>query len=261
MNDNQLYGVDPGSAELTAVGDGQGAPSEDSSCASQGAQLPGTDWFYFVDWDATDSLDRVNLVTGEHQEIGEITVNGAPENITYSLTIGPDGTAYILDYDDLYTVDLETGAATYLSSPNFYDEYSGYPYAFAYDYKTEKFYVVEDGDGAMYELDPATGNKVEMDYNEDYWVASMAFDSEGDLWINGDNNGASTVALADFGDSNLWIDTDTFSPSVYSESIWVSGPRAADELAETGFSPAPLFAGAALATAAGVAIVRSRRRA
>lgn len=260
VNDNQLYSVDAVAATVTAVGDGQGSPSEDDSCASQGAQLPGTDWFYYVDWDGVDSLDRVNLVTGENEEIGVITVDGTPSSITYSMTIGPDGAAYILDYDYLYSVDLETGAATQLSAPNFYDEYSGYPYAFAYDYTTEKFYVVEDADGAMYELDPATGNKIEMSYNAVYDVYSMSFDSAGNLWMNGSGNYVSVAALADFGDSSAWVDSSDLTPSVYSESIWVSF-EVPSSLGDTGFSVAPLAALGALTVAGGVALAVSRRRA
>lgn len=263
VNDNQLYSVDAVAATVTAVGDGQGAPSEDDSCASQGAQLPGTDWFYYVDWDGggVDYLNRNNLVTGDVEVIGALTVDGVNENNVLSLAIGPDGSAYVLTYDECYSIDLETGDLTLVSTPDFYGEYSGYPYGFAYDYVTEKFYVVEDGDGALYEFDPESGNKVELDYNGDWDVLSMSFDSAGNLWANGFGNYVATMALGDFGDSDAWVESSDLTPSVDSESIWVSFDPPAEELADTGFGVAPLGALGALTVAGGVALAVRRRRA
>ena len=263
----QLFGLNPESGVPTEIG--AGAPGE-TYCGFQGAQQPGSDWFYF--FNNASYLQRVDLITGVNETIAQFTLNGNPYTNAYSLTFGPDGTAYVLSYDDLYTVNLDTAVLTYLSSPEFYDEYSGYPYAFAYDYVTEKFYVVEDGDGALYELTPSTGAKVELAYNDDYDVLSMAFDANGDLWSNGEGDFVSKVALSSFGDSNAWQDSPNIlvnSVGLYSESLWVSPvfttPELPDtvvttpELPDTGLSISALVGVGALLLVVGVSIVAVRR--
>jgi LPXTG-motif cell wall-anchored protein len=253
----QLFSLNPESGVPTEIG--EGAPGE-TFCGFQGAQQPGSDWFYF--FNNASYLQRVDLITGVNETIAQFSLNESVYNSAYSLTFGPDGTAYVLSYDNLYTVNLETAELTYLSAPNFYDEYSGYPYAFAYDYVTEKFYVVEDGDGALYELTPSTGDKVELTYNEDYAVLSMAFDANGDLWINGEGDFVSKVALASFGNSDDWQDSpEIFVDSVglYSESLWVSPVFATPELPDTGLSASALVGLGALLLLIGASIVSVRR--
>lgn len=258
----QLYSVDPATGVTTEIGTGAGP--NDRGCAYQGAQLPGTDWFYFIDIEDMDSLDRLNLVTGEHQEIDNIVVDGTPRNNWVSLSIGPDGSAYIFNSNDLFSLDLETGVATFLSTPAL----AGSPYGFAYDYVTDKFYVAEDGNDTLVELDPLTGATVELASNGSYWVGSMAFDSEGNLWLNGPGDYLSTVPLADFGEPSAWINSPLLESSgpgtLYSESLWVSfdptEEEVSEELADTGFGIAPLAALGAFATAGGVALAARRRR-
>jgi hypothetical protein len=253
----QLFGLNPETGLPTEIG--AGAP-EETNCAFQGAQQPGSDWFYF--FNNASYLQRVDLITGVNETIAQFTLNGNTFTNAYSLTFGPDGTAYLLSYDDLYTVNLDTAVLTYLSSPEFYDEYSGYPYAFAYDYVTEKFYVVEDGDGALYELTPSTGAKVELAYNADYDVLSMAFDANGDLWSNGEGDFVSKVALASFGNSDDWHDSPEIlvdSVGLYSESLWVSPVFTTPELPDTGLSVSALVGMGALLLVIGVSIVVVRR--
>lgn len=256
----QLFGVDPVTGTPTAIG--SGAPSA-TYCAYQGAQMPGTDLFY--SFNNSNELFSVDLTTGVTLVIDQFSLSGIPFTGAYSLTIGPDGTAYVLAYDDLYTVDLGTAELTYLSSPNFYDEYGGYPYAFAYDYTTEKFYVVEDGDGALYELVPSTGVKVELSYNEDYAVYSMAFDADGNMWANGEGDFVSKTTIADFGNSANWQDSPDLvigQGALYSESLWVS-PKFAPkpELPNTGVSVTGLLGLVAVLSIAGASILVVRRRA
>ena len=250
----QLFGVDPVAGLATEIGSGDGA---ETYCGYQGAQMPGTDWFYY--FNNSSILQRVDLSTGANETIGAFSVAGSPYGDASSLSIGPDGTAYVLAYDDLYTLDVTNGELTYLSTPNFYDEYSGYPYGFAYDYVTAKFYVVESGDGALYELVPATGDKVELTYNGDYNVYSIAFDSEGNLWANGDGNFVSKMALADFGNSAAWQDSADLG--FYSESIWVSPVFAAKELPDTGVDATVAVGLAGAFAILGVTLVATRRRA
>jgi LPXTG-motif cell wall-anchored protein len=255
----QLYGVNPVTGEPTTIGEGL---SGSNSCAYQGAQQPGTDWFYYLD---NPTLLRVDLVTGDTEVVGDFSVGGSPEYGVYSLTFGPDGTAYALAFDNLYTIDLTNAELTYLSAPAVYDIGEGYPYAFAYDYTTQKFYFVEDGDDGLYELVPSSGEKTLLATNTDYEVYSMAFDADGNLWVNGSGDYVSKLALADFGNSAAWQDSPDLvvgQGTLYSESLWVS-PKFAPkpELPDTGFDVAGIVAIGALLSIAGAAIVVMRRRA
>lgn len=255
----QLYGVNSELGELTTIGSGL---SGANSCAYQGAQMPSTDWFYYFD-DST--LLRVDLVTGDTEVVGDFTNNGVTENGVYSMTFGPDGTAYAMTYDELFTVDVVTAELTYLSTPDVYGIASGYPYAFAYDYVTQKFYFVEDGSNSLFEIVPETGAKTLLATSGDYVVYSMAFDADGNLWVNGEGDFVSKLALADFANPAAWVDSPDLTigqGTLYSESLWVS-PKFAPkpELANTGVNVAGFAALAGLLMVAGVSIVAVRRRA
>ena len=255
----QLYGVNSELGELTTIGSGL---SGANSCAYQGAQMPGTDWFYYLD---SPTLLRVDLVTGDTEVIGEFTNGGLTENSVYSMTFGPDGTAYAMTYDELFTVDVATAELTYLSTPDVYGIGSGYPYAFAYDYVTQKFYFVEDGYNGLYEIVPTTGAKTLVATSGDYVVYLMAFDSDGNLWVNGEGDFVSKLALADFANPAAWVDSPDLTigqGTLYSESLWVTpkfSPK--PELPNTGVDVAGFATLAGMLTIMGVSIVAVRRRA
>ena len=261
----QLFGLDPETGSTTELGTGSGGVT---NCGYQGAQMPDTDWFYY--FDGGSHLQRVDLTTGENETIGSFTLDGSLYYNAASMTIGPDGTAYVFAYDDMYTVDLETAELTYLSSPNIYDLDSGYPYAFTYDYLTEKFYTVETGAGKLYEVDPQTGTLTELGANPDFYVYSMSFDANGDMWLNGDDDHVSKVSIADFTNSAAWQDSPDItvdSGTLYSESLWVDlkEPEALpsggqEELAATGFPVAGYLALASALVAAGAVLLVTRKR-
>lgn len=263
-NDRQLMIADIVGGSNSLLGDGTGANTL-GDCGLQGALAPGTDWFYYNDGTNRDTLVRVNVVTGDVEEIGAIREDSSPRDI-YGIAIGPDGIAYALSYDYLYTIDLLTGELTYLNEPDVYGQNEGYPYGFAYDPKTRKFYVAEDGDGEIFSLDVSTGLLTSVNINGDFWIGSMVFDSAGYLWFNGDDFKLRRATLRTFNDNATILETaDLYvgGTSVYSESLGIVRPPVTEDeseaLAPTGSSDVTGFA--ALAGLVGLAAVWMRRRA
>ena len=264
LNDRQLLGVDLDIEELVLIGDGDGAG--DLGCVAQGSMDPGTDWFYFVDWYiAGDTLARVNVVSGVVEEIGLMLDEGAEAQII-SLAIGPDGNAYALSDENLYGVNLDNGDLFLLNRPNVAALNGGSPYGFAYDPTTEHFYVAEDGDTEIHQLNVETGELSYVTENSDFWIGSMAFDSEGYFWFNGNDSKVRRGSLLNFDDSaNVLATGDLLLESevVYSESIGISRAEIDDsdteDLAPTGSTD--LGGLAVLAGLAAIAALAVRRNA
>lgn len=260
VNDYLFHSVNTSNNTRTAIGNGTGV-NVVTECAYQGAMLPGTDWFYFPDR-YSDKLVRVDVTTGLTEIVGLLRESGSYQGL-YSLAIHDNGNAYALSYDTLFSVNLSTGELTTIVAANTYDLAEGYPYGFAYDPKTDKFYVAEDGGDSLYSLNMSTGVFTLVATNSDYWVGSMSFDSDGNLWVNGDGNLVSRVALSGFGNSVNWIDSAALAPQVYSESLVIARPPVEDDdeegLANTGSADAtPYLLGGLLA--AGIAFALRRRR-
>jgi hypothetical protein len=256
INNWQLYALDLSALTRTAIGDGTGTTTGEE-CALQGALLPGTDWFYYPD-NFQAFLMRVNVVTGGVEQVG------AWGESIYSLAIDDEGNAYALTYDTLFSVNLETGALTELVEADTYGMDEGYPYGFAYDPKTDKFYMAEDGEDSLYTLNISTGEFTFVADQDAYFLGSIAFDSDGYLWTNDGQVSALVrrVPLSGFGDAPAWEETATMTPSVASESLIIARGEPVDSdaesLATTGsIDPLPLVAfGAMLAGTA--AVIRRR---
>jgi hypothetical protein len=274
-NDRQLLWVNLVNNTLEASGTGLDTASN-LDCAVQGAVLPGTDWFYFIDWvvvgeDLFEYLVRVNLATGVVEEIGR-TVTREAVNTLSGLAIGPDGRAYALDERNLYEVNLATGELTFLNEPNIFDVNSGFPYGFSYDPMTNKFYVFEGGAYEIYEIDVVTGDLTHV-IDSAILIMSMAFDSDGNLWVNGVDNKVRRTSLPEIDNFAAMLATENLvigTTTVDSYSLGIlhaegDDDSAAEELAPTGptdLSSVAGFAGlASLAGLAGLAAVAIRRRA
>lgn len=258
VNNWQLHSVDLAGLTRTAVGNGTGTTTG-KECALQGAMRPGTDWFYYPDYHQA-FLMRVNVTTGAVEEVGPWA-----ESI-YSLAIDDDGNAYALTYDTLFSVNLDTGALTEIVEADTYGINGGYPYGFAYDPKTDKFYMAEDGSNSLYTLNVTTGVFTFVADQNAYFLGSMAFDSDGYLWTN--DGGASAlvrrVAVSGFGDAGAWYQTPTMTPSIMSESLIIdrgeSDDAEGESLAKTGSAdPLPLVAFGVVI--AGIALATRRRKA
>lgn len=256
----QLHSLNTSDNTRTAIGTGTAG----SECGSQGAMLQGTNWFYFVE-DSPTGLVRTDVTSGLTEVIGEFREEGAVRQVQ-SLAIDDNGNAYALNKQTLYSVNLTTGALTSVAAASLFEDLRGNAYGFAYDPTTDKFYVGHNGGDGLYSLNMSTGEYTLIATNFDYWTGSMSFDSDGYLWVNGDTNQVSRVAISDFGNSANWIDSAALSPNIYSQSLVIarapSGEGGDDEgesLAATGSADAtPYLLGGLLA--AGIALAIRRRR-
>ena len=230
-NDHQLHSLKVRAGTRTPIGNGSGG-NFGSGCARQGAIKPDTDWFYFPDADL-QALSRVNLVSGDIELVAPLLNNAEPVRLA-SLAIDDEGNAYGLTRSNLYSLDLLTGAVSDEKPADIVALNGGFPNGFAYDGKTNEFYVIEN-QGGLFRLDVSTGDLTLLATNPDFWVASMAFDSRGSMWVNGDD-GLASVTLANFGNSERWDYIPDLSPDVHSESLAIRRPQTSgnENLANTG---------------------------
>lgn len=260
-NDHQLFSLDFVAGTRDPIGNGTGGNTL-NNCATQGAILPGTDWFYYGDYEG--QLRRVDLDSGLVEPVATITGNTAD---VYALTIGPDGSAYAIDSPgagglNLYLLDLSSGVLTPfgpLVGPSL--GVFGAAYGFAYDGVTEKYYIAESEGATLVELDMDTLTLTSVGSTGSYWIGSMAFDSDGNLWINGSYDEVNQLTLANVGTTANWSIGDTWDRTDYSESLVIRLAPVEEEegLADTGSADAtPYLLGGLLA--AGIALVIRRRR-
>ncbi len=259
----QLHSLNTSDNTRTAVGTGTGN-NNDGGCGLQGALLPATDWFYFADFrfGQANRLVRADISTGVIEVIGDLREGGVSRDIR-SLAIHDNGNAYALTSGKLFSVDLSTGNLT--TAVDVLTD--GDPAGFAYDPTTDKFYVADSAENVkLYTLNISTGAYSLIATNSDSSVVAMSFDSEGNLWVKGEEeNYVSRVAISDFGNSANWIDGAELSPVVDSYSLVIARPASNDEedadesLANTGSADAtPYLVGGLLA--AGIALALRRRR-
>ena len=233
-NDHQLHSLNVRAGTRTPIGDGVGTGDTGSPCATQGAVKPGTDWLYYTDGHS-HGLFRVNLVSGEVESIGEVLFDGSRVNLI-SLAIDDSGNAYGLTENLLYSLNLSTATLSTEKQSDVFASTGGYPFGFAFDPRTGEFYVVESVNGGLYRLGIDTGELTLLATNTDVVVGSMAFDSSGRLWVNGDDFGVASVTLGNFGNTGRWYDTGDLSPIVYSNSLAIRRPQSSgnENLANTG---------------------------
>jgi hypothetical protein len=242
-NADQLHSLNIEAGTRTPIGDGVPPGGTGSGCASQGAVKPGTDWYYYTDGHS-DGLFRVNLISGDVELVGQIMKDGSPVMLS-SMAIDGSGNAYGLTRYNLYSLNLSTATLSDEKPADIVALTGGSPGAFAYDEVTDKFYVVENY-GGLYRLDVATGELTLLVTNPDFWVASMAFDSRGRIWVNSEGLGVTSVNLADFGITARWSDWHVLSPEVYSNSLAIRRTQTSnnENLANTGaVEIAPLVIG------------------
>lgn len=216
-NVNQLLKVDLSTESLTVIGTGEGPPG--SGCAYQGALVSTTGWFYFIDIQADDRLLRANLETGDIEVLGTFHDGGSLPQMK-SLAAGPDGEIYAISGRNLYSVDLTDASLTLVTTIDEAGLTDGGLYGFAYDPKTDKFYVADSGDG-LFSLDITTGDVTLVGTNSDFWIGSMDFDSDGYLWFNGDGFGVARASLHNFGDTSKIRVSGDLSDTAYSESLQI----------------------------------------
>jgi hypothetical protein len=198
-----LFTVDALTADLTQVG-----ALDEEECAGEAAYDPTTGKSYFLLWSSSE-LALVDVVTGVRTPVAGITggSSGAPD----SFAIGTDGKAYVVNSDELYSLDLTTAVLTPINLDMADDSF----YAFSVDPTTGKFYAIQLNNATVYEVDVATGSLValgvidglggdtgeadveslKIDTSGAWWFINEGEDSVARLYTVGLPSGATTAAL------------------------------------------------------------------
>ena len=114
-----------------------------------------SDTMYGIGGTGDRGIVTINLATGAVTEVATVT---GMANSPMTLAIDADGVAYTIEYQsgDLYTIDLETGAATLVGATGVA---MAYVQSMTYDFANEQIYWAQilDADNAdLYVIDPAT---------------------------------------------------------------------------------------------------------
>ncbi|MDH6180374.1 LPXTG-motif cell wall-anchored protein [Microbacteriaceae bacterium SG_E_30_P1] len=262
-----LFEVDAATGTSTQLASADGA-----YCGYQGGWDRVTHKFYFTTWDASFSvLHSYDPATNSVTTIGDITAGDEAPNV-YSLVVSLDGKGYFVEYDDLYSIDLTTGAATYLGDLEFEDSAWG----FAVDPTSGLLYLLTEG-GELYTVDPAAVTATGVanwSFSEGAsYTYGLAIDSNGTAWVveyPGDEAYSAlwSTPLATFGTTVELSGNITIGETGDDyEGWWVAiigepAPAPAPEpvLAATGVDVTPFAAGGLLLLAAGGVLLARRSR-
>lgn len=257
-----VFSVDPTDATATAVGDG--TPS-DGGCFYNAAFDASTGITYaIVSTSEGYALVTVDMTTGVSSPIAPFTIDGADTYVD-SMAIGGDGSAYAWVDEELFSLDLATGALSLLHE----FELGNYFYGFSWDPVVGDFVGIFD-DGRIYAIDPAALT-VELigDVGLDsYSTWGVQVDSAGLIWVLGVPFSTDTAYLWTVSRADVTTPTEVGQVLIGGEgefySFVVTLTRAvspAPALAATGVdATAPLTAGALLLVL-GAGLLLFRRRA
>jgi len=236
----QLFSVDSSTAASTPVGTGEPITQ---ACAGQAAYDPSTGMSYYIQWSEGTQLASIDVATGVSTTIGDFYwPNGEfPEDIDAdALAIGGDGSAYILDDADVYSVNLENGFVEFVAS---LDDDLDSIYAFAWDSVTDAFYGISY-DNFVYQIGVTDGSYTEIgtitfpDVVDEvrHFTYSLQFDHEGTLWVEVDRQ------ADDFAGTLFSVTFDTLATPVYSGEFLVGETEMYTEslLVIPGVAPAPV---------------------
>jgi LPXTG-motif cell wall-anchored protein len=182
---NQLFSVDVATGELSAVGE----PTDqvDANCYGPMVVDPVSGTVFSVAYTSTSNqLIAVDLETGEMESGPEVTENGQGIFID-SFAIGADGHAYAVNAGGLYSLNINTGAATWIGPTNI-----GATTSFAYDPSSEQFVLFAHGGGLVYSVDVTNAALTPFaDLNDAIpttWVYGLTFDADGNAWFLNDTD-------------------------------------------------------------------------
>lgn len=260
----EVFHVDPATGTSTAIGTGD----TDFVCSYQGAWDVTTSTYYGVIWDdSTAELVTWDLTTGDATKVGDILA-GDTAVFPYSFVIGLDGKAYFNEYDDLYSLDLATGSATFLGE---LDGITDDAYGFAVDPRTGLLYLLQEN-GDLFQIDPVA---VTATYVASWTFSTvgtnswgLAIDSAGTAWVvefPGEDNYTAlwSTPLATFGVDPVLSGNLVDGATGESFSGWwvaLIFPAPAPQLAATGFDATPIAVAGGMLALAGLVLVASRRR-
>ena len=261
--DATIFDVNSTTGATTAIGSGNAG----YECAYQASWDASSKTLYGTIWDADSVLVKWDTLTGALVEVGPVLDGVTPVDVD-TLVIGLDGAAYVLDFNELYRVDLATGAATDLGA---LAALTTNAYGAAVDPTTGILYLLgEDGD--LFTLDPVA---VTATYVASWTfsaeaenVYGLAIDSAGIAWVveyPGDTvySALYSTPLATFGVAPVLsgdiVDTAT---TLNYNSWWVTiiDTPVKPALANTGVDVAPIAATGLLLGLVGVTLVVRRRR-
>jgi hypothetical protein len=259
-----LYTVDAATANAALVGDGSGIPGD---CAYDPAYDFSTGVSYVLVYnDGYSSIATIDVTTGDIGTPVPATYEG-DEFYLDSLTITKSGEAFATLSDQLYSVDLGTGAATYLGDvPGITQAI----YGLATNPVNGLIYGIQEG-GEIFTIDPAalTATVVGTFTNEKVAATwGLDIDAAGVLWIVTDQDADGV----EFNVPGLWSAETSDVAGTAMESGWIRDGGTeyfytftalithAPALAATGLDATPLLAGAAVLGLAGIMLVVTRRR-
>lgn len=241
-------------------------------CGYQGAWDRVTQKFYFTTWDsAVSMLLSYDPTTGVITEIGAIS-DGVDNPNADALVIDLDGNAYFFQYDELFSIDLTTGVATFLGIAA---DLTTDGYGFSVDPVSGDLYFLQQ-DGELFVIDPdavtATSVASWTFSAEGQNTYGLAIDSAGTAWVvefpggDGIYSRLWSTPLATFGDTTELSGEMLDGANDYSYAGWwvaviPAAAPPAPQLAATGFDATPAAAAAALLGLAGILLLTRRRRA
>lgn len=256
----ELFSVDGASAASTLVGSGgvEGCGYDPAYDAASGAV------YALVADGESYLLVTVDTATGVSTLVGTI-LDGEEAISVDSLTIA-GGVAYVTSYDELWTVELSSGAATFVGVVAGIDDNI---YGLATNPVDGRIYGIEQS-GDLLQIDPVGLVATLIDtfttasvFNE--W--GLDIDSSGIFWIVTNQDGGEDPV------PGLWSfdQTDVNGSALESGQLLVGGeyfytftavivPIPVPTLAETGVDATPLLVGSAVLGLAGIALVMTRRR-
>lgn len=260
-----VFSIDPTDATATAVGDGTAMTSGcfynaafDASSGVTYAIVSTSDGYLLV---------TVDMVTGVSSPIAPFTID---ESSTYvdSMAIGGDGSAYAWVGDELFSLDLATGALTLLHEFELENNF----YGFSWDPVVGDFVGIFD-DGRIFAIDPAalTVTLVGDVGLDDFYTWGVQVDSAGVIWVLGvPVGGSDTAYLWTASRADVTTPTEVGQVLIDGEGEFYSfvvtltraaAPAPEPALAATGVdATAPLTAGALLLVL-GAGLLLFRRRA
>ena len=261
-DDATLFTVDSTSGVGTAVSAGNAG----YECAYQASWDNSTKTLYGTIWDTNSTLVKWDTLTGALVEIGPI-LDGVTNVDVDTLVIGLDGTAYALENQELFEVDLATGAATDLGN---LVNLSVDAYGSAVDPATGVLYFLQE-DGDLFSVDPiavtatfVAGWSMQDGATNTY---GLAIDRAGTAWVV-QFPGASVYSalystpLATFGVAPV-LSGDIVNTATGLDFVgwWVTiiDTPVKPALANTGLDVAPVAAAGLLLGLVGIGLVARRR--
>lgn len=159
-----------------------------------------------------DQLYRIDPGTLQPALVAAFTFDSNPNNIT-DLALDRDGVMIGISLGQVYSIDRETAAATWLSDLDVGFTSLSFVPEDPTDLQSEEILVAADFDGQVYEIDPQTGTATSVGN----YGASIG--SSGDIVsIHGFGTVATVTVPDDTNDRLAWIDPVTWQATIIGDT-------------------------------------------